>query len=70
MTSLDDSGGLEYGTHSSPFQAAPHRQHPVLGRVTVMGRTTNPPGQRTVTAAGGVYWSLPEVELLALPAAS
>ena len=67
-TPADEPGGLEYGTHTGVFQSAPHRQHPVLGRVTVMGRTTNQPGEWTVKTAHGVYSSLPEAELLALPA--
>jgi hypothetical protein len=45
MTTGENSGSLEYGTHTSPFQTAPHREHPELGRVTVMGRTTNKPGE-------------------------
>lgn len=59
--------GLEYGNQPGPFQTEPHRQHPIHGRITVMGRTVDRPDEWTVKDSDGHYRSVTETDLEACP---
>ena len=70
-SAADDSAGREYGDRTAlgRLKQHPHRRHPELGRLTVVGQIIDGSGEWTVKDDDGVYWSLTEAELLSCPPA-